>query len=88
MKSKGGLPPVLAKRPRVNPDEKSGGPAMTQRYFESKLPPPVPTPEPQQEKKGLSQFIRPRSPFTGPGPATAGRKRYRKRKQTRRNRKH
>lgn len=90
MKCKGGLPPGLAKIHRVDPNKKINPTEMYSKYsqavdkYYSDL---EKNKKVQKEKTGLSQFVKPKSPFTGPGPATAGRKRYRKSRRTRR-RKH
>jgi hypothetical protein len=77
MKQKGGLPPVFVKKPYTEEDYE-----RAQRRFAVAVKKSIP-PEPQTERKGLTQFFkRPRSPFTGPGPSTAGRKKL-KRNRTR-----
>jgi hypothetical protein len=86
MRRKGGLPKAFEKRPK--------GPKTTQEFVKEinervqPLPPP-PSPPKQEERSGFSQLLgRPKSPFTGPGPSTAGRKRYHKRRSTRRRKHH
>lgn len=84
MKQKGGLPPAFVKKPpKVTGDLGLTGPELLRAYSKGEsFVPPTP-PNPQTEKKGLTQLLpRPRSPFTGPGPSTAGRKKL-KRNRTR-----
>lgn len=77
MKQRGGLPPVFVKKPISDDDFE-----RAQRRIAVAVKKSIP-PDPQTEKKGLSQLLpRPRSPFTGPGPSTAGRKKV-KRNRTR-----
>jgi hypothetical protein len=84
MKQKGGVPPVFRKEPpRIKGALALSGPELSRAYVRGEhFVPPTP-PQPQPIKTGLSQFFkRPRSPFTGPGPSTAGRKKL-KRNRTR-----
>jgi hypothetical protein len=77
MKHRGGVPPVFNKKQKVKPllfDDKPKVPG----YIPPVLPlPPAPAPPRQTVKSGLEQLMgpsRPKSPFTGPGPSTAGRR--------------
>lgn len=77
---RGGLPPVLKKIPKGST---KSGVELSKAYTEGKIKAPVYTPPPgpakQTVKSGLEQmFKRPKSPFTGPGPSTAGRRTRRK----------
>lgn len=81
MKYKGGLPASLRKK---TPKSNVSGVQLSRDYTEGKLKAPVytpPSPPPRQTvKSGLEQILkRPRSPFTGPGPSTAGNKTKRRR---------
>lgn len=78
MKQKGGLPPVFVKKPYSQEDYE-----RSQRQLAVAVKRSIP-PESQTVRSGLTQVLtkRPRSPFTGPGPTTAGRKKY-KRNRTR-----
>lgn len=81
MKQNGGLPRVFRKGPKLFTEEDK---IRFNRRIAAAVKRSIP-PESQPVRTGLSQILsRPRSPFTGPGPSTAGRKKY-KRNRTRKN---
>lgn len=86
MKYRGGLPPAFKKTPKSS---KSSGVELSRDYIEGRIKPPVYTPPPsppkQTVKSGLEQLLkRPRSPFTGPGPSTAGKRTQRRKRAIKR----
>ena len=77
MKQKGGLPPVFVKKPYTEEDYE-----RAQRRIAVAMKRSIP-PEPQSKRNVILQLLKKqRSPFTGPGPSTAGRKKF-KRNHTR-----
>lgn len=80
MKHKGGVPPVFRKtKPDIDMMEYNMNRNIVKSMIRS-MPPPS-----QKVKSGLTQVLtKPKSPFTGPGPSTAGRRRRRTRKVSRR----
>lgn len=74
MKQKGGVPPAFQRR---TPSQKLGPPSLPPKFRDIV---PFPTPPPSQTPSIMNQLVRPRSPFTGPGPSTAGRKKHMRRR--------
>lgn len=83
MKHRGGVPPLIRNKPHRPPEGyKNKAAQMLQEKYGVVTPPPPPR---QTVRPGLSQLLkRPGSPFTGPGPSTAGRRRRKTRKIKRR----
>jgi hypothetical protein len=74
MKHRGGLPPSLRnKPPRPSAQYKNPAPEDLKKWLDLR---PLPPREAQTARSGISQLLkRSDSPFTGPGPSTAGRRR-------------
>lgn len=73
MKHRGGLPIAFRNKPPRRSTYKNPAPGALQKQLGLENPPP---PSSQSVRPGLSQLLkRPGSPFTGPGPSTAGRRR-------------
>lgn len=83
MKQQGGLPPAFRKGSRHKSLKKNEGAVFMHEYMNTTKPSLYPDgPRRQTEKSGLSQLLKKsRNPFTGPGPATAGRRRRTRRRK-------
>lgn len=85
MKHRGGLPPAFQNRGKLDRTLKNQGAVVAQKFVNEKSGRFFPSPPRQTARSGLSQlFGRPSSPFSGPGPSTAGRKTRRRKHRVRR----